>query len=202
MIMRNTCSLRHRKLQAALRLCRLGRSQGRDHVDRLRRTVYDTFTESFATAGLTEARDPSVLPFPARKPRGDLLEQPAVAVRIAERGIREIGATFRVRARKKAPPVAVEHLADLDAAAGEVFTGCVDVGDDQLQTLSGAGLGCGEAVPECDRASRVRGRELDRPNVAESEVGIQPSSQALIEALGTIDVGDGQRHDLELHVYA
>jgi tetratricopeptide (TPR) repeat protein len=48
--------LRMTQLRAALRLCRLWRSQGRDHADRLLRTVYDTFTEGFATADLTEAR--------------------------------------------------------------------------------------------------------------------------------------------------
>ena len=42
----------------------------------------------------------------------------------------------------------MEHLADLDPAADEVLTSCVDVGDDQLKTLSGAGLGIGEALPE------------------------------------------------------
>jgi hypothetical protein len=49
--------LRMTQLRAALRICRLWRSQGRDHPDRLLRTVYDTFTEGFATADLTEARD-------------------------------------------------------------------------------------------------------------------------------------------------
>jgi hypothetical protein len=58
------------------------------------------------------------------------LKEPAVAVRIAERCIREIRAAFRVRARKKLAPVAVEHLADLDAAADQVLTRRVDVGDD------------------------------------------------------------------------
>jgi predicted ATPase/class 3 adenylate cyclase len=48
--------LRMTQLRAALRLCRLWRTQGRDHADRLLRTVYDTFTEGFATADLTEAR--------------------------------------------------------------------------------------------------------------------------------------------------
>ena len=45
------------QLRAALRLCRLERNQGRDDADQLLRSVYDTFTEGFATADLTEARD-------------------------------------------------------------------------------------------------------------------------------------------------
>jgi predicted ATPase len=44
------------QLRAAVRLCRLWRSQGREDADRLLRSVYDTFTEGFATADLTEAR--------------------------------------------------------------------------------------------------------------------------------------------------
>jgi predicted ATPase len=47
--------LRMTQLRAAIRLCRHWQSQGRDHPDRLLRNVYDTFTEGFATADLTEA---------------------------------------------------------------------------------------------------------------------------------------------------
>jgi predicted ATPase/class 3 adenylate cyclase len=49
--------VRMTQLRAALRLCRLWRNQGRDDADRLLRSVYDTFTEGFATPDLTEARD-------------------------------------------------------------------------------------------------------------------------------------------------
>jgi predicted ATPase/class 3 adenylate cyclase len=48
--------LRMTQLRAALRLCRLWQRQGRNDADTLLRTVYDTFTEGFATADLTEAR--------------------------------------------------------------------------------------------------------------------------------------------------
>ena len=44
------------QLRAALRLCRPWRNQGTDDPDRLLRSVYDTFTEGFATADLVEAR--------------------------------------------------------------------------------------------------------------------------------------------------
>jgi predicted ATPase/class 3 adenylate cyclase len=44
------------QLRAALRLCRLWQSQGTDDADRMLRSVYDTFTEGFATADLVEAR--------------------------------------------------------------------------------------------------------------------------------------------------
>jgi tetratricopeptide (TPR) repeat protein len=49
--------VRMTQLRAALRLCRLWRSQGRNDADRLLRSVYDTFTEGFATPDMAEARD-------------------------------------------------------------------------------------------------------------------------------------------------
>ncbi len=51
-----TYGVKMTQLRAAIRLCRLLRSQGRDDADRHLRSVYDTFTEGFATADLTEAR--------------------------------------------------------------------------------------------------------------------------------------------------
>jgi predicted ATPase len=52
-----SAGVRMTQLRAAVRLCRLWRSQGRNDADGLLRSVYDTFTEGFATADLTEARD-------------------------------------------------------------------------------------------------------------------------------------------------
>src|SRR5262249_50560215 len=52
----------------------------------------------------------SVLPLPARKSCRDLLEQPPVAVRIAERSVGLVRATLRVRAGD-APSGEVGHLA-------------------------------------------------------------------------------------------
>jgi 5-methylcytosine-specific restriction endonuclease McrA len=50
------------QLRAALRLRLLWQNQGRNGADRLLRSVYDTFTEGFATADLTEARSLSRRP--------------------------------------------------------------------------------------------------------------------------------------------
>jgi hypothetical protein len=50
-------ALRMTQLRAALRLCRLWRSQARDDANRLLRGVYDIFTEGFATPDLTEAKE-------------------------------------------------------------------------------------------------------------------------------------------------
>jgi predicted ATPase len=52
-----SAGVRMTQLRAALRLCRLWRRQGRDDADVLLRSVYDTFTEGFATPDLTEARE-------------------------------------------------------------------------------------------------------------------------------------------------
>jgi hypothetical protein len=97
-----------------------------------------------------------VLPLAARKPRLDLLEQPSVAVRVAERGIRLVGAAFRIGAQNTAARQ-VEDLADLDAPANEVGSRRVDVVDGQQQALNRPGLVGGEALAECDRAARVGG---------------------------------------------
>src|SRR4051794_38156892 len=67
----------------------------------------------------------SVLPFAAGEPGRDLLQQPAVAIRIAERRVREVRAPFLLEARRPA----LVHLADVDAAADEIVAGGVDVVD-------------------------------------------------------------------------
>ena len=91
------------------------------------------------------------------QPRRDLLEQPAVAVRVAERGERAVAgvlgrgaadATARaVGLEPSARRRVVEHLADLDAARGELVARGLDVGDDQVQALGRARRGRRESVP-------------------------------------------------------
>jgi hypothetical protein len=56
--------------------------------------------------------------------------------------------------------------------------------------------------PSCASRPGVGRRELQRPKaIAAGQVGVQPPSEALIEALCPIDIGDGQRHNLEFHVH-
>src|SRR5262245_41166273 len=93
-----------------------------------------------------EARHPGV--DATGQPRCDLLEQPTVAVWIAERGKRAVAALLGIRTADPTPPkevglvcarvhaVAVEHLAHLDAATAKLVAGGRDVGNDQVQTLS------------------------------------------------------------------
>ena len=102
------------------------------------------------------------------------------------------------RPSTRSPGAAFVHLADVDAAADEIVPGGVDVFDREYQPVSGPGLSRREALAEVDRALRVGRRELHPPEVvAGGKVGVQPPSEALVEALRPIDIGDGQRHDLE-----
>src|SRR6266478_3185655 len=145
--------------------------------------------------------------------RGDLLEQPAIAVRIFERGERAVAAVLGIRAADAAPPkqigliragvhvaAAMENLADLDAASKQLVAGGLDVGNDQVQSLGGAGCRGGDVLAKNDRGRRAGRCELnDPPVVTGSEVGIQPPTQAAVKTLGAIDVRNGDDDDFELH---
>src|SRR3984893_17487154 len=93
--------------------------------------------------------------------RCDLLQQPAVAVGIAERRERAVAAMLGIRTANPEPPKqvglvragvhptgVVEHLADRDTAAKQLFAGGLDVGDDQVQALGGAGCRRGDVLAE------------------------------------------------------
>src|SRR3954468_14998346 len=76
------------------------------------------------------------------QPRRDLLQQPGVAVRIAEAGEGAVSGAVGRRAADAGAgvePVAeralVEDLADLDAAGDEVGARGVEVADDQIHVL-------------------------------------------------------------------
>src|SRR6266540_3471167 len=61
------------------------------------------------------------------KPGGDFLEQPAVAVRVAERGEREVAAMLGIRTADPAVRAGVEDLAHLDAGGDQPDPGAADV---------------------------------------------------------------------------
>src|SRR4051794_9502496 len=105
----------------------------------------------------------SVLPFPPREPGRDLLQQPAVAVRVAERRVGEVRAPRVVGEARRLRRLL--DLADVDAAADQVFPGGVDVLDAEEQPVKGPRLHCRQALAEMDRALRVGWRHLDVPNV-------------------------------------
>jgi hypothetical protein len=148
------------------------------------------------------------------QPRGDLLEQPAVAVRITERGERAVAATLGIRTADPEPPKqvglvgagvhaagVVENLADLDAASEQLVAGGGDVGDDQVQALGGAGCCGGDILAEDDRASGARRRELNHAEVGTVViVGVEPPPEAPVELLRAVDIRDGDDDHLELRL--
>src|SRR4051794_41671239 len=85
----------------------------------------------------------------ARQSRRDLLEQPAVAVRIIERGERTVAVMLGIRAIEPNPakqirlvrssvPVgpAIEPIADLDTPTNQTLPSGVEVRNDQIQSPS------------------------------------------------------------------
>src|SRR5881396_3507480 len=95
---------------------------------------------------------------------------------------------------------AVEHFADLDATTKQIGAGGLEVGNDQVQALRGAGRRGGDVLAENDRAAGARRRELEHSEVVlVSVVGVEPPSELRVELLRAIDVGDGEDDDLKLH---
>src|SRR3712207_9336868 len=79
---------------------------------------------------------------------------------------------------------AVERPADLHAATEQILASGLDVGDDEVQSLGGAGRGLGEVLTEDDRGAGAGRRELDRaPVAAGGEVRVEPPAQAPVEPL-------------------
>src|SRR5262252_6566107 len=137
------------------------------------------------------------------EPRRDLLDQPRVAVGIGEARERPVAGALGVGARL--PRLdrerrAVPDVTHLDATADELVIGGLDVGDDQLP-LGRAWRGRRQSLAERDRGPRTRGCELDDAKALHrGDVAVEVPTQALIEFLGSVDVGHGNDHDLELHV--
>src|SRR5215203_651260 len=97
---------------------------------------------------------------------GQLLQGPAVAVRVLEGGVQD--------------PPEILDLADVHPALGELGTRRVDVRDDQVQPLDGARLSVHDPGPYRDRAGRPRGRELhDAKLVAGPVVEVRVESDLL-----------------------
>src|ERR1700722_15109606 len=82
---------------------------------------------------------------PARQARRDLLQQPAIAVRVAECGEGAVAGVIGCRAAHATARSAglelsarrpgVEHVADLDTAGGEVAVRSLKIGNDQVHAL-------------------------------------------------------------------
>ena len=97
--------------------------------------------------------------------------------------------------------VVVERLADGDAAPTQVFAGGLEVGDDQVEALGGAGHRRGDVPAEDDRATRARRRELDHAEIgAVVVVGVEPPPEARLERLRPVNIRDGDDDYLKLGI--
>ena len=153
---------------------------------------------------LCQRRDVEVAESSSGKPRLDLLEQPAVAVRIAERGVRAVGATVAGRGpARRGPPKAVKWNASLTSTPRPMSSARAASMSDttRYRFLDRARRGRRDSLAEVDRARRAGRCHLHHPPVlAAGEIGVQPPPQALVEALGAIDVGHRNDDDLELQI--
>src|SRR5205814_8530509 len=88
-----------------------------------------------------------------------------------------------------------------NAAAEHRAAGGVDVGDDQVQALRGAGRGGGDVLAEDDRGVGAGRGELDHAVVVRAgEIGVEPPAELCIKLLGAFDVGNRDDDDFELQV--
>src|ERR1700730_11763970 len=137
--------------------------------------------------------------YDAGQPRRDFLEQPAVAVRIFERRERAVAAVLGIRTadahtskqewlvRARVHAFVVKHLANLDATIEQLFAGGLEVGDDQVHALGGAGRRRGDVPAEYNRAPGARRRELHHAKVFTIvEVGVQPPPELRVELLSAV----------------
>ena len=147
---------------------------------------------------------------PGREPGRDLLQQPAVAVRVAERRERPVavrsgaGPLTRPSGRRLelAPAREVEDLADLDAARRSSARAASMSETISYRSWADPGAAERDARAEVDRAGRAGRRHLDHVvAVPGGEVGVEPPAEPRVERLGALDVGDGDGDDLELHVH-
>src|SRR5580704_16112970 len=96
---------------------------------------------------------------------------------------------------------AMEHLADLNAAPEQILSRGLDVSNDQIKALSGAGSRRRDVPAEDDRAPGARRRELNHAKVLTVVVvGVESPPEPRVELLRAIDIRDGDNDDFELHV--
>src|SRR5207244_7016632 len=94
-----------------------------------------------------------------------------------------------------------EHPTDVDAAADELGAGRLDVRDDQPRSRTEGGTAVVTPLPEMDGTLRAGRCQLHHAvAITADEVGVHSPRQALVEALGAIDVRHGNHHHLELQV--
>src|SRR5579864_5667952 len=163
------------------------------------------------TQKLCQRRDVQIAESTSGQARRDLLKEPAVAIRVAERskgkvaavtGVRPTGATVAVGAELGTRFQSMEHLTDLDTPGNELFASSFNMGNDQVKTLGRARRGRRCLRAELDRAPRAGRRELDDPeSVVEWEICIEPPPKPCVERFRAINIRDWNDDHLELHVH-
>src|ERR1700733_214542 len=148
-----------------------------------------------------------------RQPRRNLLKQPAVAVRVAERGEGSIAAMLRVRTVDPYPPKqirllrargrisgAMEDLADLTSTTEQIAAGCFNVGDDQVKALNRARSYPSDVLAKDHRAPGARRRELNHAKVvAVVVVGVESPPEPRVKLLCPVHMGDGDNYVINFH---
>src|SRR5215510_13151861 len=99
---------------------------------------------------LRQGRDVQIAESASGQVRCDLLEQPGVAVRVAERskgkvaavtGVRPTDATVSFGTELSTRFRSMEYLTDFDTAGNEFFASRFNIGNDQVETLGRARRG-------------------------------------------------------------
>src|SRR5262249_12644101 len=146
---------------------------------------------------LRQRRDVQIAESTSGQARCDLLEQPGVAIRVAERskgkvaavtGVRPTDATVAFGTELSTWFRSMEYLTDFDTAGNELFASRFKIRNDQVETLGRARRGRRYLRAELNRAPRARRRELDDPeSVVEGEIRVEPPSKLCVKRFRAIN---------------
>src|SRR5262249_39810961 len=156
-----------------------------------------------------QRRDVEIAESASGQARCDLLEQPGVAIRVAERSKGKVAAVTRVRPTDATVAFgtelgarfrSMEHLTDFDTAGNKLFASRFNIGNDQVETLGRARRGRRYLRAELDRTPRAGRRELDGPKaVVEREICIEPPPKLCVKRFRAINIRDWNNDHFELH---
>jgi hypothetical protein len=115
---------------------------------------------------------------------GKLLDSPAISIGIAE--------------EHEPPRQGLLDFSDIYASVAQLRSCGLDVVDDHLESLCGAGWRRGDAIADDDRAARSRRRYLHEPQfIAETVIVVDVVSDSFVERFGRVDVADRYSDDFK-----
>src|SRR4029079_12666188 len=134
------------------------------------------------------------------QPSPTLLERPAVAVGVIEEGE---GVPLPALPVDPFPVLEMTDRTDVETASRQLRMRRFDVLHDELQALDRAWCRPDRAFADHDRATRSRWRQLDDAEVfVRLVVDVDREADLLaVEGLRPVDIGDRDRHELELVVH-